>query len=70
MTKIVFQSLFFCMFINTLAQAYVGPGIATGFILTVLSILLAVVIAIFGLIWLPIRKLFKKNKSKKKDLNQ
>jgi len=43
---------------------YLGPGMDGGVIATVLGILFSFVLAIFALLWLPLKKLFTRIKSK------
>ena len=43
---------------------YVGPGLGGGFITTVLGILTAIFLALFAIIWYPLKKLFSKFKKK------
>ena len=42
-------------------QAYIGPGMGTGVIAVVLGILCAIFLALFAIIWYPIKRLFKKH---------
>lgn len=44
------------------AQAYVGPGLGLGAIGVVAGLLLSLVMAFFAFVWLPIKKLFSRNK--------
>lgn len=45
-----------CMFTDT-AHAYLGPGAGVSAIGSILAILLAVIVGIFGFIWYPIKRL-------------
>lgn len=47
-----------------LAQAYVGPGAGLSAIGTVLALIGAVVLAVFGFLWYPIKRLLAKRRSK------
>lgn len=40
--------------------AYMGPGMGGGFIVSVLSIFLAIFIGIFGILYYPIKRYFRK----------
>ena len=42
-------------------QAYVGPGIGLGAIGALVGIVLSVLMAIVGIFWYPLKRLFKKN---------
>lgn len=46
------------------AAAYVGPGLGLGTIGAFFGIIVAVLLAIIGLIWYPLKRLFKKAGSK------
>ena len=41
------------------AQAYIGPGMGAGVVATVLGILAGVLMLIVGIVWYPIKKLYK-----------
>ena len=45
--------------------AYLGPGVGGGVIAATLGIVIAILAAVFGLIWFPLKKFFKKRKEKK-----
>lgn len=47
--------------LSTSAQAYVGPGAGLGVIGTLLGIVAAIVLALFGLLWYPLKRAFGKN---------
>tara|TARA_B100001057_G_C22794944_1_gene929208 strand:+ start:1482 stop:1697 length:216 start_codon:yes stop_codon:yes gene_type:complete len=64
MPKLIFTfSLFF--FIANPSYAYLGPGFGGGMIAATVGIIVAIFAAIFGLIWFPLKRLFKKKKEKK-----
>lgn len=44
--------------------AYVGPGMGGGLIATILGILLAILLSIFGILYYPIKRFLKNRKSK------
>jgi len=44
------------------AYAYVGPGLGAGTIGVVLGIIGSLFIALFAIIWYPLKRLLKKNK--------
>lgn len=45
------------------AEAYVGPGLGLGTIGTVLGILVSVGLALFALVWYPIKRMLKKRRA-------
>lgn len=46
------------------ALAYVGPGLGVGAIAAFLGAVLAVVLAIVGIVWYPLKRFFNRNKPK------
>ena len=48
---------------SSISAAYVGPGLGLGAIGALLGGALAVLLAIVGLIWYPMKRLLKKNKN-------
>jgi len=44
------------------AWAYIGPGAGMGAIATVIALIGAVLLAIVGFLWYPIKRLLRKNK--------
>ena len=42
-------------------HAYVGPGLGLGALGVILGILLSVILAIVGIFWYPIKRIFKKS---------
>lgn len=48
------------LFYSSNAQAYVGPGLGAGAIAVIGGIILSVLMAIIGIFWYPIKRLFKK----------
>ncbi len=45
------------------AMAYVGPGLGMGVIGTIFGVLAAIVLALFGLFWYPLKRAFGKKKA-------
>jgi hypothetical protein len=41
------------------ALAYIGPGAGAGLIATVIGILTAILLALFAVLWYPIKRFFK-----------
>jgi preprotein translocase subunit SecF len=59
---------FFIALSPVCGMAYIGPGLATGTLGVILGVLGSVSIAVFALLWYPLKKLFKKlKKSSGKD---
>ena len=48
----------------TAAHAYIGPGAGAGTIAVVLGILSSIFLAFVGIVWYPIKRLFKKIRGK------
>lgn len=44
---------------------YIGPGMSWGVIAAVLGILLSIIVALFAIVWYPIKRIFKLFFSKK-----
>ena len=47
------------------ANAYIGPGLGAGTIGVILGIIGSLFIALFAIIWYPLKRLFKKKKESK-----
>lgn len=45
---------------STVAHAYVGPGLGLGALGAIIGTVVAVVLAFFGLLWYPIKRMLKK----------
>jgi len=50
--------------LSSSAEAYIGPGMGGGFGAAILGILAAILIAIFGFIYYPLKKWWAKRKKK------
>lgn len=48
------------------AFAYIGPGLGVGFIAVIVGLILTICVAIFTVIYFPIKKLILKSKKNKK----
>lgn len=46
------------------AEAYVGPGLGAGTIGVILGFLASIVLAVFAILWYPIKRFLKRKKSK------
>ena len=63
MLKLIsFSVIFFS--ICTPLFAYLGPGVGGGVIMATIGIIAAIFVALFGLIWFPIKRMMKKKKIK------
>ena len=65
MTYLISTTVYIFFLLATEAYAYVGPGLGLGAIGAFFGIIFAVILGIIGLIWYPLKKLFKKYKAKK-----
>ena len=50
--------------ISTPVFSYIGPGMGGGLIAAVLGIVGAIILMIFGILYYPIKKMFKNRKNK------
>ena len=67
MHKLIFITSIFSL-ITTSSFAYLGPGVGGGVIAATIGIIVAIFAALFGLIWFPVKRLLKKRKEKKDQL--
>jgi len=51
---------------TTIAHAYIGPGLASGTVTAVLGILAGILMLIVGVVWYPIKRLYRKFSSNNK----
>ncbi len=58
--------ILFLIILPNFALAYVGPGMSGGFIVAVLGIFVALFLALFGVIYYPIKRMINKKKKIKK----
>lgn len=66
------SAFFICLvflFAPTFASAYVGPGLGAGTIGVVLGIIGSIIIALFAIIWYPLKRIIRKlrNPGEQKD---
>lgn len=52
------------------ASAYVGPGLGAGTIGVILGVLGSIIVAIFAIVWYPLKRLLKKRKKTKERNSQ
>ena len=62
---ILFITLLLSFSIDTIANAYIGPGMAGGVIAATIGVIIAIFAAIFGILYFPIKRFFKNKKQKK-----
>ena len=51
----------------TPAAAYIGPGLGAGTIGVVLGILASVFIALFAVLWYPVKRLLRRKRARQED---
>ena len=66
MKKITSFTILFLLTLNSSVFAYIGPGMGGGLIAGVLGVVGAVFLALFGILYYPIKRLIK-NRQKKKE---
>ena len=64
MIKILTLTIIFGLLSNY-SFAYLGPGIGGGILLATVGVIVAILAAVFGLVWFPIKRLLNKRKEKK-----
>ena len=64
----VFLSLVIFSLLSKNAFAYVGPGLGLGVIGAFVGLVVAVFLAIIGVIWYPLKRLLRKLKGTKDDM--
>lgn len=65
--NLLILSIMSILVVPQIAHAYVGPGLGAGTIGVILGIIGSIFIAIFAIVWYPLKRLLKKNKQKKPD---
>ncbi|WP_419176858.1 hypothetical protein [Desulfosediminicola sp.] len=59
MQIILLLSLLLVMLPQT-AHAYIGPGLGMGVVGVILGVIFSIVLAIFGIFWYPLKRVYKK----------
>lgn len=59
MQMITFLSILLVLLPQT-AHAYIGPGLGMGVIGVILGVIFSIFLAIFGIFWYPLKRLYKK----------
>ena len=62
MQKLIF---FFLILYPIISFSYIGPGMAGGIIISIMGIILAIILALFGILYYPIKRFLLKKKNKK-----
>ena len=66
-SKLKLHLFAFLMISSVSADAYIGPGLGLGTIGAVLGILAAIVLAIIGIVWYPLKRMIKKRRAQKQE---
>lgn len=53
--------------LSTPVYSYVGPGLGTGALAVIVGVIVSVFLAIFAIVWYPVKRLLGIGKSKKSD---
>ena len=64
MLRITTYTFLFFIF-ATPVFSYLGPGVGGGIIAASLGVIFAIIAGVFGIIWFPLKRYFKKKKQKK-----
>ena len=67
MFKLNFSLIFVISILTTPAYTYIGPGMGVGIIVTTFGVIVAIIVALLGIIYFPIKRLLKKRKENKKN---
>lgn len=62
-----YLSVFLLMLASAPAAAYIGPGLGAGVVSTVLAVLGALVLAVVGIVYYPLKRLIKARKARPKE---
>ena len=63
-------SIIVCSIFCTSAFSYVGPGMGGGLIAATLGVVISLLVAIFAVIWFPIKRFLKQKKQKNIEVNK
>ena len=69
MTQLILKSLttLLLLIASAPSYSYIGPGIGGGTVAIILGLLSTVVVALFAIVWYPIKKLAKRRKEEDKE---
>jgi hypothetical protein len=62
MIRFIIPALVIFVLLTNDAHAYVGPGLGLGVIGAFIGVVIAVILSIVGVIWYPLKRLFRKMK--------
>ena len=65
MNSIFFKSILIFILLETPSYGYLGPGLGGGILAATVGVIVAILAAIFGLIWFPLKRFLKKRKENK-----
>ncbi|MHB9112596.1 MAG: hypothetical protein ACYC4D_08230 [Thermoleophilia bacterium] len=68
MLKYALMIILLAFLFPDLAAAYVGPGAGMSAIGVFLAVVAGVIVAAFGFVWYPVKRLMRKIKKPKKDI--
>ena len=55
------------LYISLIIFAYIGPGLGGGFIAAILGIIISFFLALFAILWYPVKKIIAKFRKKKEE---
>jgi hypothetical protein len=70
MVRYGFLVMLISAFLTDIAHAYVGPGLGLGVIGAIVGIIVAVFLAIVGVIWYPLKRMMRKLKTVKANTSE
>ena len=68
--SVLFLMVSFLFLIPLSSHAYIGPGMGGGVIAITLGFIAAIFLALFGILYYPIKRVIKKRRNKNKDLQK
>jgi hypothetical protein len=67
LNTLIFISVLICLSPQS-AEAYIGPGAGLSAIGAFIAVVFGVIIALFGFVWYPLKRLFRMLKAKKSQI--
>jgi len=64
-----FYAFIFVLAFPVSAHAYIGPGLGAGTLAVVAGFVVAIFLAIFGILWYPLKRLFNRFKARNSKAN-
>ena len=62
---VVYNIILIVILLPTISMAYVGPGAGLSAFGSLFALLAAIIIAVFGFVWFPIKRILRRMKQKK-----